>query len=302
MSAPEAIELNDGIVSATVRPSWGAGIGRFDYVAGGRCEPLFRPEPADGPRHPFDLASQVLVPWSNRVSGGGFGFRGKRYRLDPNLDGEPFPIHGNGFAAAWQLLDRSSTAATLGLTSDGPGPFRYRAILSYGVAKGVLTMSLAVQNAGDEPLPFGLGFHPWIVRTAGTRLGARAGGVWLEDERHLPKADSPVEIPAEWDFSRLRGLPGGWINNAFAGWDGFAEVSWPDRGLGLRIGADPKLSTFILYSPSRDAAFFCFEPVSHPVDAFNLPGEPASHGLIVLGPEERTQVTATFEAVGSPPE
>jgi aldose 1-epimerase len=297
MTLPETIELTDGIVSATVHPARGGGIGRFDYVADGRSEALFRPEPAEGPRHPFDLASQVLIPWSNRISSGGFGFRGKRYRLDPNLEGEPYPIHGNGFAMPWQLLEMSGSTARLCLTSAGPGPFRYIATLSYGVAKGVLTMSLAVENASDEALPFGLGFHPWIVRTQGTRLQARTAGVWLEDERHLPKGTSPVEVPREWDFSEPARLPAGWINNAFSGWDGFAEIVWVDRELGLTIQACPTLSTFILYSPSCEAPFFCFEPVSHPVDAFNLPGEATSHGLIVLDPGENAQVMATFEAI-----
>jgi aldose 1-epimerase len=297
MNLPVTIKLTDGVVSATVHPSLGAGIGRFDYVADGRSEPLFRPEPAEGPCHPFDLASQVLVPWSNRISSGGFDFRGKRYRLDPNLEGEPYPIHGNGFAVPWQLLDASRTSAKLRLISDGPAAFRYAATLSYGVAEGSLTMSLAVENAGDETMPFGLGFHPWIIRTPGTRLQARAAGVWLEDERHLPKGTSPVELPGEWDFSQAKGLPAGWINNAFAGWGGFAEIGWADRGLGLNIRACPQLSTFIVYSPSQEAAFFCFEPVSHPVDAFNLPGDPTSHGLIVLDPGERAQVTASFEVI-----
>ena len=42
----------------------------------------------------------------------------------------------------------------------------------------------------------------------------------------------------------------------------------------------PELGVFIVYSPSRDADFFCFEPVSHPVDAHH--GE----GLTVLEPGE----------------
>src|SRR5262249_11836912 len=145
----------------------------------------------------FDLASQVLVPWSNRVSGGGFSFRGKRYRLDPNLEGEPYPIHGNGFALPWDVVDRAPTTAVLSLDSNGPGPFRYAATLSYGVAEGALSMSLAVENTGEEALPFGLGFHPWIVRTPETRLQAAAAGVWLEDDRHLPKGTKPVTIRRE---------------------------------------------------------------------------------------------------------
>jgi hypothetical protein len=41
---------------------------------------------------------------------------------------------------------------------------------------------------------------------------------------------------------------------------------------------------------------FWFEPVSHPVDAFTLPSEPTSHGLVVLELGERTQASATWTA------
>jgi aldose 1-epimerase len=45
----------------------------------------------------------------------------------------------------------------------------------------------------------------------------------------------------------------------------------------------PGLSTLIVYSPSAEAPFLCLEPVSHPVDAHNLPGQP---GLVRLEPGE----------------
>ena len=50
----------------------------------------------------------------------------------------------------------------------------------------------------------------------------------------------------------------------------------PEDGIALSVQASPLLDVFILYSPSPDAGFFCFEPVSHPVDAHH--GE----GLTVL--------------------
>jgi aldose 1-epimerase len=43
------------------------------------------------------------------------------------------------------------------------------------------------------------------------------------------------------------------------------------------------LGTLILYSPSAQAPFLCLEPVSHPVDAHNLPGQP---GLVRLAQGE----------------
>ena len=65
---------------------------------------------------------------------------------------------------------------------------------------------------------------------------------------------------------------------ASIGWDGRAGVVQPEDGIVLSLEASPELGVFILYSPSADAGFFCFEPVSHPVDAHH--GE----GLTALDP------------------
>ncbi|MDB5563047.1 MAG: hypothetical protein JWN11_2465 [Hyphomicrobiales bacterium] len=290
-TAQDSFAISDGVVEAVITPAMGAGLRRFDYIARGMREPLFRPEPEGGARRPFDLASIVLVPWSNRVSGGGFSFGGTRYPLEPNLTGEVFPVHGNGFSSAWQITEQSRRMAVLTLESTGPGPFRYAAELAYGVGGGRLTMSLDVENRGDATLPFGVGFHPWLVRSPETQLLAPAQAVWLEDERHLPLGDRPTTIPSDWDFATFGPLPAGFINNAFTGWNGKASTVWPERGLRLDIEAAPPLSDFIVYSPGAAADFFCFEPVSHPVDAFNLPGQP---GLTVLEPGQTVAATATF--------
>ena len=57
---------------------------------------------------------------------------------------------------------------------------------------------------------------------------------------------------------------------------------------------DPPLSTYIVYSPSDKADFFCFEPVTHPVDAHNLPGGPEANGLSILAPQEAVSATCRF--------
>jgi aldose 1-epimerase len=295
MDAPDdSFVISDGLVAAIVAPAMGAGLRRFDYLGRGKREPLFRPEPEGGAPHPFDLVNIVLVPWSNRISGGGFSFRGKRFTLEPNLAGEAFPLHGNGFSSEWQIAERTKSVAVLTLESAGPGPFRYAAELAYGVGGGRLVMSLEIENRGYAALPFGLGFHPWLVRSPEMLLLAPAQAVWLEDERHMPKGELPVAIPPDWNFDAQRRLPAGLINNAFTGWSGKASAVWPDRGLRLDMEAGQGLPNYIVYSPGAAADFFCFEPVSHPVDAFNLPGAP---GLTVLDPEQSIAVTATFSAV-----
>jgi aldose 1-epimerase len=157
-----------------------------------------------------------------------------------------------------------------------------------------LTVNLGVTNQAATALPYGLGFHPWLPRAPDTRLQAKAQMIWLEDERHLPTRKIPVDERPEWNFNTMRALPDGWINNAFEDWDRQARIEWPSRDLSLSIAASESLETYLLYSPGREAPFFCFEPVSHVVDAHNLHGGPKANGLAILAPTETADMTCRF--------
>lgn len=294
MPTPPSLTLADGFAEAVVVPQLGAGLATYDLMAAGRRLPLFRPCRAIADAGPFDLANNLLLPWSDRISTRGFHFAGKFHPLEPNLPGEPYPIHGNGFSSVWTVETAAADRVELSLTSDGPGSFRYTARASYALEAGALTMSLAVVNRAAEPLPFGLGFHPWIVRTCETFLQAEAERVVFETNDHLPSEEAQVSSRPEWNFASQRGLPGGWINNAFLGWKGRANIFWLDRKLALDIEADPPLQVYILYSPSAEADFVCFEPVTHPVDAHNRPGGPEANALIVLEPGKWLSATCRF--------
>jgi aldose 1-epimerase len=288
------VRIGDGAAEAVIDPNLGAGLAAYDLVGPAGRTPLFRPCLDPSRAAPFDLALNLLVPWSNRISGGGFHFMGQFHPLAPNVLGERFPIHGNGFSSRWGLERATGASAELSLRSDGPGPFRYGAHAGYSLTAGALTMRLSVRNLGSIPLPFGLGFHPWIMRGSRTQLKAKAEWVVLETSDHLPAGEAAVASRPEWDFAAPRALPSGWINNAFLGWDGRARILWPERRLELDIEADPPLATYILYSPSDKAGFFCFEPVTHPVDAHNLPGGPEANGLVVLKPREAVAASCRF--------
>ena len=295
----DAIAIAAGPLRAEIVPSLGGGLARFDRVDGGTPTPIFRPWPAEGTDDPNQLACYVLVPWSNRISGGGFPSGGRFHPLEPNCGMEPFPLHGNGWTSAWHVTAADAASASLHLSADGPGPFRYDASLGYALDAKALTMALAVTNRAPTALPYGLGFHPWLPRTAATRLQAPASAVWMEDSRHLPAGPASVALPEAWNFSMPRALPARWINNGFAGWDRRARIAWPDRRLVLDVTASAALSTFILFSPGSDADFFCFEPVSHPVDAHNLPGGPGDNGLAILRPDESLSVECRFSVEAS---
>lgn len=290
----EIVAISAGDLCADIVPSLGAGLARFDLTRGGRRRPIFRPWPEKGTDDPNSLAAYVLVPWSNRISGGGFEFGGRFHPLEPNFPTEPLPLHGNGWTSEWTLVEAAADWVTLELPSEGPGPFRYLARLRYELTSETLTVRLDVTNRAQTALPYGLGFHPWLPRTLDTRLQAHAETIWLEDERHLPIRRIPVMERPDWNFDSLRLLPNGWINNGFEGWDRRAHIEWPSRGLSLSINASERLGSYLLYSPSRKAPFFCFEPVSHIVDAHNLPGGPAANGLVFLTTNEMAGISCRF--------
>ena len=55
--------------------------------------------------NPRSLASSPMVPWFNRISGGGFTFGGEFYPIAPNDPLEPFPLHGDGWHSPWEVSE-----------------------------------------------------------------------------------------------------------------------------------------------------------------------------------------------------
>ncbi|MXU64405.1 aldose 1-epimerase [Oceanomicrobium pacificus] len=265
------LELEDDRSKVALAPELGGAVAGMWAKTGGQAVPVLRSLAGAAS---FDLASNVLVPFSNRIGGGAFTFEGRTYDVAPNLEGEACPIHGDGFQRGWQVVQTSAAHAVLVLDKGDIGPWRYSARLDYRLSHGALSASLAVTNTGER-LPFGGGFHPWLPRYQDTRLAFEAKTVWLQDVRYLPTEEVPAA--GDWDYAQGRALPEGLINNAFCAWSGSACVEQP--ALGIDVAITSPLDTAIVYSPSSAADFFCFEPVSHPVDAHNMPELP---GLTVL--------------------
>lgn len=272
------LTLIAGNARAEILPEMGAGVASLN--AGGKQ--VLRNWSGQVNDGPFALAMNLLVPFSNRISGG-FSHDGIYYALQPNYAGEPFIIHGDGFQKPWKVLGCGTDWATLLLENGCIGPWHYSAEVTYRLTAAQFLSNLSITSSADVPLPFGLGFHPWFPRDADTRLEFNATSRWEVDGTHLPTATQPTSIPPELEFSAMKALPEHWINTAFAGWDGTARITQSSDAVSLTILAD-NLDTALVYSPSKDADFFCFEPISHPTDAHNLPGKP---GLITLRQGER---------------
>ena len=243
----------------------------------------------DGMDYPADplrvaQASYPLVPWSNRISNGGFVVAEKRYSVAPNATGMPYPIHGDGFLQPWQYtqLDASSLNMTLESDKFNGNPHHYRAEQSFKLVDGGMDQSLTVTHLGHTPLPYGLGLHPWLPRNELTTLQAKVSGVWLSHADCLPK-EHVADFPPTWDLNSGISAAGSLIDNCFTGWDGAAHVTWPDQALQLTLSestVNAEVSTYstppnyLLVFRKVEGNHFCIEPVSHPIDAFHLPGQP----------------------------
>ncbi len=264
-------------------PSLGGGVATWQLNRNNDKLDLWRPWAGSTDR--YTLASFPLVPWSNRISAGGFEFDGVFYPMAPNRDGEPYPIHGDGWLQRWRLNQPQENTVEMWLDSqafDG-NPYVYSALQRFELFKGGMDQTLTVTHNGIQPLPYGLGQHPFFPRSADTRLTTSVQGVWLSGHDSLP-AEHTAELPDGWDPRGGMNVNGSLIDNAYTGWSGQARIDWPDHQLALTIQVPDILARgqanglCLLYrSPVISA--FCFEPVTHPIDAFHLPGRP---GLRVL--------------------
>jgi aldose 1-epimerase len=266
-------------------PSLGGGIAAWQLERGDTWHDLWRPW--DGVTEDlYTMANFAMLPWSNRISHGGFEQDGHFHPMAPNRAGEPYPIHGDGWQQAWRLDQTAADTVVMQLEShrfDG-NPYDYRGTQTFTLLDGGLDQSVSVTHLGDAPLPYGLGLHPYFLRTPQTRITAPVKGVWLSGRDPLPTSHTE-RFPDTWDLNSPGASAfGAFVDNAYTGWSGEAHIDWPEHGLRLTmtepavLGGGRHDGFCLMYRPVS-GPFLCFEPVTHPIDPFHLPGRP---GLRVL--------------------
>ena len=261
------LQISTAQAIVQIREDLGAAIARYDLTDG---RAVFRPAKADASDE-FDMACNIMLPWCNRISDGGFYSDGVFYPLAPNREGDALPLHGNAFQQVWKVKQQSDATVTLVLESSVLEPFHYLAEVCYQLEGAELTVKLSVENLSDMPLPYGFGLHPWFIQEPDTLLKTSTEAVILTDEAQLPVKSVLLDEVPEWDFRVGRLLPKDGFDHCFSGWNRQALIRWPSRGLQLSIQADEALPYCHIYSRNNKADFFCFEPVSHALNAHNWP-------------------------------
>jgi aldose 1-epimerase len=240
----------------------------------------------DAPQSPLDCGCFPLVPYCNRIRDGRFTFRGRTVKIAPNMAGDPSPLHGDGWLRPWVVDSQTDAGAKLSFLHEaGEWPWRYEAHQLFRLGDSGLEAEIICRNLSDEPMPCGLGFHPYFPCDAATRIDTRVERVWEVDEKILPTGIAPAtgRYALKDEPACARDL-----DNGYGGWGGEMLLSYGD-GRTARM-TSPDATFFQIYSP-LSGGLLAAEPVSHANAALNESEERwVELGLRVLAPGEEMRL------------
>ena len=276
------ISLSSGPLRLELSPSTGGAISAFEWTGEGGALPILRK--CNTPLEKvLDASCFPLVPYVNRIRGGCFTFRGRTVRLEPNMAGDPSPLHGQGWLNPWTVEQAgSSTAALTYHHEPGEWPWSYEARQEFSLDERGFSVRLTCRNTSSEAMPCGLGEHPYFPCGPETRIDTQVDCAWTVDKDVLPV--DKVAAEGRYDL-RARLACGQHLDNGFGGWGGEAHMSDPGWPYDLRLSS-PQAKFFQLYSPP-EGRIFVAETVTHANAALNHPeSDWPALGMRVLDPGE----------------
>ncbi|VWB21228.1 aldose 1-epimerase [Burkholderia pseudomultivorans] len=292
----ELIELASDTTRVRVAPQVGGSLAAYYEVGRDGLRHWFRPASgaALAGRDPLGMASFPLFPYCNRIRDGRFVFDGRTIDLSGSHDAFAHALHGHGWRRPWRVARRDDASLELRFEHrpdpgrPGDWPFRYEARQSIRLDGGILSITLFARNLGTTPMPFGMGHHPYYVRTPHTVVRAQVEAMWHTDEHVLPTrvGRHPV-VDALRDGLQVDAFD---LDNNFVGWTREAAVIWPDRGRQIVLTAERPFDQLVVFAPA-DAHALCVEPVTNTTDCFNARDPQAPVGGCVLAPGEMLEAT-----------
>lgn len=294
--------------------------GEFDLLATPPLEEILAK--LDGPEDfagnvSFSLGGAILLPYANRIRGRPVGDRqietdvlGQTVRLPMNWGGkapgaEQYAMHGLMLDAPFEVVAQDDTHVRAVLHAGGFGgqwPSSTDVVVEYRLGPHALELTVAAVNAGDAPLPMGIGWHPWFNLPSGDRaqarlhVPARARAAVNNYDEVLPTGELLPLAGTSYDVSGGRALGDLYLDDCFVELTGdTAEVVDPAARFGLRIGANaPPVKAFQVYAPP-ERPVVVIEPQYNWADPFSPVWRGADTGMAVLRPGERTTYSAWVE-------
>jgi aldose 1-epimerase len=282
-------QLHSGAMRCEIEPRLGgciAGLWLGDI-------PVLRSTPAAELTSARNAASYPLVPFSNRIAQATLQWQGTQHPLVRNNAPEPHAIHGVGWQRPWELLESDLSFALLAYEHrpDAGWPFAFDSSQTLRLRDHTLELTLSLTNQSDRAAPAGLGWHPFFVQRARSRISFEAAGRWEMGPDKLPTIRRPTHgIDAACAFLD--------VGHCFDGWSGTVHLR--DELLHSRITSS--LSRLVVFT-NDTSEFVAIEPVSHVNNAISLVEAGADRdqlGLAILQPGESisAQMAITAERVG----
>ncbi|WP_326673724.1 gluconokinase, GntK/IdnK-type [Streptomyces sp. NBC_01257] len=226
---------------------------------------------------------QLLIPWPNRIGGGGYHFDGVDLQLPLSEPEKSNAIHGLVRWVPWQLQARSEESLRLGtVLRPQPGyPFLLDVTAEYRLGPAGLDVVVCATNVGDGPAPYGVGQHPYLTLGTGpvdtVVLTVPARERFLTDDRGLPVGREPVE-GSDLDFRTARPIGSRRLDTAFSldrsdGDVAVVRLAHPSgaHGVDVRLGEGARyvqIYTGDTLPETERRRAVAVEPMSCPPDAF----------------------------------
>ena len=283
----ELVHLSNEYLQLTVSPSLGGSITRLDAFIEGRWHPFLRTW--DKTPHVLHTASFPMTPFCNRIDQGVFEWQGRSVSLEANHAPEPHAIHGFGWQQKWLLEHQSRNQIIISHYENGSRwPFNYFCCQRFSLNRSSVRVEMTICNYGDQPMPAGLGFHPYFPLTPDVRLVAPCSNLWMTDSNMMLSEKRPAPQPLQAAPGLLLADTG--LDNMFSGFRGYCQLLWPGAGLSLAMRTSDNCDFLQVYVPDEED-FFCVEPQSMSVDGFNR-HQSGTHdsGVTVLEPVKSLSV------------
>lgn len=269
MAEPSIVELRCGRARARIAPALGGRVTACSLVGpDGRAREVLHSYPESH----HDLTRWAkggiypLLPYSGRVADARLRHAGQEHPLVAHPVAAPHALHGPAHRRAWSVEGRSDDEVRLRLhaPADEDWPWPFSARLSVKLAEHRLRLEVELMNPGSEPMPAGIGCHPYIASTASATLQFAAAREWFLTPDGRTRGPGALASP-RFDEPMAVGDQG--FTRTFAGWAGTATLACGASR--LTVTASGSLDHLVVHRLAG-GTFTCIEPVSHVSDAFNL--------------------------------
>ena len=238
-----------------------------------------------------------LVPYANRIAQARLSFLGRVHDVAPHPDALPHSLHGQTHLEPWAGIRTGENQADLSIVCERSQawPWAFEARQRFTVQEDRLVVSLSLRNLDREPMPAGLGWHPYFLAAGPAEVTFAADTWWPYAADFLPLGHSQ---PLANDLHPPLSLGNEGLTAYLGHWSGKAKLE-RDDGVRITVTADGIFDHLVLHHPAG-AAYCCLEPVSHVANGFNLAADGVhGAGLRILDPGDELagSVTVTLSEV-----